>query len=174
MAQGGFITITVSGHDVVRRKLVTWGTTIADLTPAWEQIGDDLRMDFLTQFIEEGGYYGKGSQWAPLRPATIADRARQGYGPGPKLWRGGYLIYSVISQNRPGNITEIHSDWAAFGTAVEYAGYLHYGTSRMVARQVVGVSWKRKSGIVRVMNEYIQEQARNSGVDIFDDSWGSE
>lgn len=161
----GFITIQVTGLQDKRRRLATWGMRIASLAPAWEQIADDLLGDFGHQVLWEGGTYGQGSSWAPLRPATVADRIRKGYGGAhPMEWRSGRLLRSLMFRGAPGNIVDVRPDGLTVGSNDPIAGYQHSGTSRMVARQLVGISYRRGSQIVARLNDYIQQQVRESGL----------
>jgi phage gpG-like protein len=163
MASGGFIYITVSGADTVRRRLVTWGQQVTDLTPAWQQIADDLLGDWMWNITGEGGMYGA---WAPLRPATVADRIRQGYGGDhPIMWRTGLLLRSLSAQGQPGNIVMTTPNSLTVGSTVPYAGYQQSGTSRMVARPLIGINRKEQANIINRLNVFIQDQVRQAGLD---------
>lgn len=165
MSDAGFITIQVSGLGDKRRRLATWGVKMETLAPAWEQVGDDLLADFGSQVLREGGTFGRASAWEPLRPATVRDRLRKGYGGAhPMEWRDGTLVRSLMFRDAPGNVFEVRPDGLTVGSSDPIAGYQHYGTSRMVARQLVGVSRRRATGIVARLNEYVQQQVRESGL----------
>lgn len=167
MPKGGFISISVTGLAENQRRLATWGTKIETLAPAWEQIAADLRGDFNAQFTAQGGFYGKSSRWAPLMPSTVKDRERQGYfGPAPILFRTGALYDSLVDVNGADHIEQITATSLTIGTANPYAIYHQLGTSKMVARQLVGLSWTRGPSIVRRLNFYVQAQAAAAGVEI--------
>jgi len=167
MPQGGFITIQVTGLADRRRRLATWGTKIGTLAPAWAQVAEDLRGDFAAQFAAQGGYYGKTSKWAPLKPGTVKDRERLGYfGPAPILFRTGELFSSLVDPENAAHIEDITATTLTIGTNYFTAPFHQLGTARMVARPIVGLSWNRQSGIVKRLNDYVQLMALNSGVEI--------
>lgn len=167
MPAGGFISISVTGLAENRRRLATWGTKIETLAPAWEQIAADLRGDFDAQFTAQGGFYGKASRWAPLKPSTVKDRERKGFfGPAPILFRTGLLYDSLVDPAGPGHIEQVTATSLTIGTANPYAIFHQAGTSKMVARQIVGISWTRSSAIVRRLNFYVQMTAAAAGVEM--------
>lgn len=167
MAQsGGFITIQVGGLTPTKRRLVTWGASITDLAPAWELVGEDLLHDFLWQITSEGGTYGRSSKWAPLAPATVKEREKlyPGFGAHPIMWREGTLLYSLAQRGAPGNVFDVSPTSLRVGSEIPYAKYHQTGNLRMPRRQLVGISWRRRQGIVRRLNDYVQEQARQQGL----------
>lgn len=167
MPAGGFITISVTGLAENRRRLATWGTKIETLAPAWEQIAADLRGDFAAQFAQQGGYYGKASKWAPLRPSTVKDRERKGYmGTWPILFRTGTLMSSLFDPAGPDHIEQVTATSLTIGTANPYAIFHQAGTVKMVARPIVGISWTRGPAIVRRLNFYVQMTAAAAGVEM--------
>lgn len=162
MSNAGFITITVTGAEEVTRRLATWGQQISDLTPAWDLIADDLLGDWMQNILAEGGAYGA---WAPLRPSTIAERIRKGYGGDhPIMWRTGWLLRSLSARGQPNNIVQTTPTSLTLGSSVPYAGYQHEGTRKMVARPLIGVTWKEQAQIVNRLNTYIQDQVRQAGL----------
>jgi phage gpG-like protein len=170
MPSGGYITISVTGLADRRRRLATWGTKIESLAPAWEQVAEDLRGDFAAQFAAQGGYYGKSSKWAPLKPGTVKDRIRLGFfGPAPILFRTGALFSSLVDPENAAHVEQITSTSLTIGTNYFTAPFHQLGTARMPARQVVGLSWNRQSAIVKRLNDYVQLMALNSGVEITGD-----
>lgn len=167
MPSGGYITISVTGLAENRRRLATWGTKIESLAPAWQQVAEDLRGDFASQFASQGGFYGKSSKWAPLMPATVKDRERKGYlGTWPILIRTGALISSLINPDDSAHIEQITDTSLVIGTNYFTAPFHQLGTVKMVSRPVVGLSWKRKSAIVKRLNDFVQAQAAAAGVEM--------
>lgn len=173
------ITFSVDGLVEVQQKFWTWGKAIEDLSPAWMDIGDDIRADNAANFASEGGWYSfgatvartgsgrgaRGSSWAPLAPSTVRERERLGYGGAhPILVRQGDLMESLTVLGARGNITRIGPTSAEFGTAHPLAPFHHWGTRRMPARPLVGLTWRRKQGIVKRLGDYIREQALAAGL----------
>lgn len=163
----GFITFTctINGVTQVERKLATWGHNIADLTPAWEQVGESMLDEFSLNMAEEGGRFGRASRWAPLAASTVAERQRLKLGgEHPILWRTGDLGMSLRERGAAGNVFQATPTGVTVGTSVAYAGYHQSGTRRMPARQIVGVSWRQKSVAVNILASYVRQQARAAGL----------
>lgn len=167
MPSGGFISISVTGLADRRRRLATWGTKIESLAPAWEQVAADLRGDFAEQFASQGGFYKSRGKWAPLAPSTVKDRVRKGFfGPWPILIRTGALFTSLVDPNDGAHVEQITATSLTIGTNFFTAPFHQLGTVKMPARQIVGLSWNRQSGIVKRLNDYVQAQALAAGVEI--------
>ena len=161
----GFITIVITGQKETTRRLATWGAAITDLSPAWTLLAGDLRDSFMDQTMMEGGMLGRWSKWADLRPATIADRIRRGYtGPHPIEWVDGNQLRSLAIKGAPGNVEIITPEQLSVGSDWFTAAWQHYGTKRMVARPLVGISWKMKKNIINRLNTYIMDEARRQGL----------
>lgn len=168
MPQGAFlpISVTIDGVQVINRRLATWGARIADLSPAWEQVGEDLLSDFRANFDYEGDLFARAFDgWDVLADATVLDRTRHGFeGEHPILVRTGDLRESVVERGAPGNVFDVRADGLTVGTDDWRAGWHQWGTSRMPARPMIGISWQRRSGLVDRLNTYIQSQARAQGL----------
>ena len=66
--------------------------------------------------------------WAPLAPATVADREKMGLGGAhPMLQRSGWLIDSFAAGDTD-HIQEVTADTMDWGSALPYSLYLHTGT----------------------------------------------
>lgn len=166
-ASGGFIDISfqVVGGPEVKRSLATFGAQVTDLSDAWEQVGEDLLGDFADNFATEGGGFGGWSSWAPLAASTVADRERHGYGgEHPILVRTGELMASTTVRGAPGNVFEVGPNSLTVGTNDPKAVFHQFGTRKMPARVIVGLSWDRQSQIVNRLNTYIQAVARQQGL----------
>jgi phage gpG-like protein len=155
------ITFDVSGIATVQQKFATYGADVKDLSVPFTEIADDLQADFTLNMATEGALFGGG--WAPLAPSTIADRVRKGYGAGPILYRTGALANSLSGDNS-GAIKEVTPASVTVGTAVPYAGYHQTGTKKMPMRRIIGLSWARRSLIVRRLADYIRMLAAESGI----------
>lgn len=189
-SQAGFITITISGGEQIQmraRQLATWGMSIQSLEPAWTEVGEDLLGDFAQNMVREGGMFGGGSRWPPLAESTLKDKARKGYGAMPMLWRTGALASSLSEKGAQGNIFRAGADYVVVGSSLFYAPFHQYGSRRrklrttvtkvrggyklgaesmatLPRRQIVGISWARRSLIVRRLNAYVQQMARRAGL----------
>ena len=156
------LRISVDGVEVVNRKFAGLRDRLDDLSPAWQQVGAELRADFALNMLSEGGRYGG---WAPLAPATIAEKAR--HWPGRLMEeRTGTLLQSLGVQGALGNVTRVEKMSASFGTELYYAGFQHFGTRRgLPARALVGLSWYTRSKVVAVVGDYIRESIRAEGLE---------
>ena len=79
---------------------------------------------------------GRPKKWKPLKPSTIAGRMREGTWPGfhsaqPILMAHGTLFKSI------GTVRKIGTGSLEYGTNLEKATYLQYGTKKMPARPFV-------------------------------------
>jgi phage gpG-like protein len=172
MPEAGFIYITIDGAQI-KRKIATFGKQISDLKPAWEKIAEDLRSDVREQFATEGAYIAKSMAWYPLAPATVRDRISKGFmGSHPILYRTGRLMRSFVDPATPGNITYMTGDSLSVGSNYWTAAWHQQGTDskgsfavrRMPARPMIGISWKRKSGIVNRIREYVDQILNQNGM----------
>lgn len=170
MPTGGFISITINyeganGPAQITRRLATWGAQISDLSEPFTQIGEDLLGDFMANIVSEGGLLASGKAWAPLAFSTVRERARLGYGGAhPILYREGFLADSLAYKYAPGNVFEVSPTALRVGSEVYYAGYHQSGTLRMPRRQIVGINWARRAGIVARLNEFVQRAAADQGI----------
>lgn len=172
MAGSGFIRITfeISGEEVINRRLASWGARIDSLEPAWEQAGTDLLKDFAANFDYEGDLFDRASDgWPVLAWSTVRDRIRRGYdGEHPILERTGQLRQSVTQRMAPGNVFQATRNQLVVGTYDPIAKYHQYGTSRMPPRPIVGVTRNRRAAIVKVLVDYVREEARRQGLQVKD------
>lgn len=160
------ISLTFEGQAPLQQRFATWGARVADLSPAWEQVGTALLRDFESQFVQEGGWLGAqvGPDWDALRPATVRDRIRRGYGgEHPILHRTGALEASATQRNASGNIFEVKPDGVTVGTDYPIAKYHQYGTRKMVARRMIGLRWDMRAKVVKIIGDYIRSAAWAAG-----------
>lgn len=180
-SEGGFIPITFSydgayGPAQIVRKFSIVANRVESLEPAWEQVGEDLLGDFRQNFAQEGGFFGKDSwaKWKPLRPSTIEDRLRKGYGgEHPILQRTGTLYEGVTERGAPGNVFEVGPNYLVIGTTVPYAIYHNSSAPRksnLPRRPIIGLSNERKgwagheSTIITRLREYVNAQIQAAGL----------
>lgn len=153
------ISFTVNGETVVR-KLAQWYANITDASPAWEMVGEYMLEQFRTNYAMEGGWVGKGTEWAPLAASTVKDRIRRGWpGEHPILERSGQLKESITERGAAYNVFDVRPDGVTIGTADPIAPFHQFGTSRMPARQMVGLTWYSKQDVVNILNRWIFAQA---------------
>lgn len=72
----------------VTRQLDHYGKAIGNFRPVFTEFWKYHQRSIMRNFAAEG----RPDSWAPLQPATIADRLRRGYGAGPILQRSGSMM----------------------------------------------------------------------------------
>lgn len=99
-----------------------------NIKPVLPDIAEILLTALHEQFLTQGKYF-YSSTWASLAPSTIKSRKKKGYWPGSILQQTGGLASSINYA--------ITSNGIFVGLSKEYAGYLHFGTSKMPARPIL-------------------------------------
>lgn len=69
------LTVNITNASVLE-QLSTLARKMGDLTPAMQEIGADLDAAIHKRFLAQAD--PNGAQWAPLSPATLANRAKTG------------------------------------------------------------------------------------------------
>lgn len=82
-----------------------------------------------------GGFDSNLQDWLPLRPSTVKKKRHDRI-----LVESGDLCLSLVEVGTPHNINAAERRGLLFGTDLEYAGFLEYGTSKMPARPPVGLA----------------------------------
>ena len=150
------------------QRFRTFGLGVQDLSDAWELIGERLEADNMLQMVSQGGVF-PGGAWPPLAPRTIEQRVKQGYGEGPIEWRTGVLARSLAERGSMGHVFDVGPDHVTVGTDVEYAGFQHFGTRRIPARNLVGLTWQTRSYALKVIADTVLEKARAAGLETYED-----
>lgn len=107
---------------------------LGNLTPFMEAVGLIVKNSALKNFDNQAS--PEGDQWASLHPRTIKERAAQGYGPTPILYRRGELKDSIISVLQSASVVSV-------GSPLPFAGVLHAGAetpSKIPARPFIGIT----------------------------------
>lgn len=168
MAGDGFIDVSIQfeGQSELVGKFATWGRAISDLSPAWEKVGYRLQHDFAVQFEAEGGFLSTAPKWAPLKPSTIADRLRKGFGPGPILRRTGMLMASATIRGAAANVFEVGPDHVTVGTALPYAIFHQKGApgAHIPQRKMIALNWETRPDIIKILGDYVRQQAASAGL----------
>lgn len=161
-ATGGFMRVsivddTATGSAGLDRIFDAFSATMDDMPRILEAVVPDIRAAHRAVFATEGAA-GRG-RWARLAPATLRERQRLGFGPGPIHVRTGALREHVLSApakiTRRGDTTELRIRPADNVGGVPKYRALALGTSTIPARPMValGPNAARSvtSGIQRAM-----------------------
>lgn len=121
----------VQGAKEVRRVLTRIDMNAKDLTPAFEEVGENILKSIRQNFQKEG----RPTRWAPLAPRTQKERIKQGYGAEhPILQRTRTLIQSASEKSGIGNWFEAKRDGIIIKCLIRYGAELHFGRANMPAR----------------------------------------
>lgn len=94
--------------------------------------------------------------WTPLKPVTIADRLRKGFGPGPILQRSGALRRSLTELNAPHQIFRPRPRSLQLTSTLFYFPFHQQGTSRIPKREMLAFQKQDKSQITRIINDFVK------------------
>jgi len=138
-----------------RRHLEAMRERAQDARPAWSSFTNWLVDNVHNQFQTRGTRWG--TPWAPLRPATIAEKRRLGY-PLDPLIRTRRLEHSLT--RRPMDIERLSPRDMEVGTRVPYAIYHHNGAPRanLPRRPLWDAERIRREGVAtRALSSWIIE-----------------
>lgn len=122
-----------------------------NMQPAMLAIGQYLMGSTLRNFRAQGR-----PRWQPLTAATIADRIRQGFGPGPILQRRGTLMKSLTQPGARGSVLRAGPRSLKYGSNLFYFEFHQKGTGKIPKREMVVLQRQDKSQISRIINTYIR------------------
>ena len=144
------ISFEFYGDVQLDRTLERFELGVRDASPAFEKIGDSLARAERQQFRSQGAY-GSGG-WAPLSPRYAAWKARH-YPGRPILQRSGDLMESLTV--RPFGVDIVESQFAVFGSGVDYGLYHQQGTDSMPRRRPVELPETLRRRWVQIMQRWI-------------------
>lgn len=117
-------------------------------------VGHHFRKQWKTNFDREqiDDYRTGIKKWKELKPATKAQRIRQGFGVRPILQRSGRLFKALTRTGTPENINRVNNGRGEFGASVFYAIYHQSHKPRRVLprRQMIGVARASINAIARM------------------------
>ncbi len=161
---GSFLEITANTPEI-SAALAQLAAVMNDLTPAFRDIGESLlnssRERFRTSTAPDG------SRWLPLKPATLAARARAAGGSYKKgINRGRYKkrAAQAVATAKPlifsgalfGTLNyRATKDSVRVGTPLEYGATHQYGRGHIPARPFLGLSRNDETEVVAILNDYL-------------------
>jgi hypothetical protein len=123
------------GWEQARRRLLEMKLRADNLIPAWDELLDWWARENRKHFTGRGQRWR--TPWAPLAPATIAEKVRLGY-PTDPLVRTGRMRSHLVS--RPLGFERLSQTSVIAGTRLERAVFHQRGTKRMPRRQLVNAA----------------------------------
>ena len=119
--------ITVDAKDTgATKKIAAAALRGSDFGPIFERMADDVAARNRINFKSNGGLVGG---WKPLKPKSIRDKTRDGFGNRPPMIRSGRLYRSVAK--RPFDIEDIGKTKMVLGTSLRYAAPHFYGAPKI-------------------------------------------
>ena len=149
----------------VSRLFVGLGATLDVMPAVLRSDGvSAIRAGFARNFDREA----ERRPWAALAPATIAERLRLGFGPGPILRRTGALRRHVLQTpariTRTGSTIELRIKPGNSVGGVPKYGPLAMGTSRMPGRPMVVLTPPEVARVVGVISRALRTRAIANGL----------
>jgi phage gpG-like protein len=127
---GAGISYVVTGDEQVEHRLLGMAARSMNFSPVLGLIAEDMADKVDEQFDE-----GQGN-WAPLAPATVAQKAREGLDP--------RILHATVSMRRsfadeghPDHVEHVTDSELLFGSSDPKAPLHQAGTSRMPARRIL-------------------------------------
>lgn len=143
----------VTGDRRVKQLLSEMVDRTTGVQAAWPGVGDVVASAMADQFASEGVAL-TGRPWAPLKPAYLRWKRRNGFRPEilrqTDQMRGGLV-------SRPMAIEEYRPMSASFGTDDEKAEFHQGGTQFMAQREIINVNEDLADDINSVLARYIFE-----------------
>ncbi len=157
-----------TNSEALDRRLESFQTSLADLSPALREIADDFREMVAEQFATQGS--AGGTPWAPLAASTL--RRRRGAGVGI-LYVTGALLRSLVEPGARAHIEEIDGGSISLGSSLPYALFHQTGTGRgfgqsvvsaparrgdLPMRPVIVISGERSDAWVEIVRRHLEEK----------------
>ena len=108
-------------------------------------------------------------KWPELKPKTIAEKRRKGFGDKGILERTGELRRSMTVRNHPNNITLIGKNFGQFGSSNKYGNYhddVESPRSKIPLRNYSIPSETTYGVFLRTIDEDIKSQLKHIGVSV--------
>lgn len=108
-------------------------------------------------------------KWDKLKPATLANKARQGFGDKGILERTGKLRRGMIRKNNPDNISKTGRTFGVFGSRTKYGNFhddIRSSRKKLSLRNFSIPSMSTFGVFLRIIEEDIKAQLEFLGVDV--------
>lgn len=137
------LTIQIKGGKEAQAKFQKLGQRLFIFTAAMDDIGNKLE-DYYSNaaFLSQGGVYG--NKWKRLQHATVVDKAKHYSGRPPEFRTG--KMQSGFRHTSTSSSVKIYN-------RMPYFKYQQLGTSRLPARQMIGVN----SEVMKMIRDIIEK-----------------
>lgn len=146
------LTFECAGQTLISRELLRVGKYAGDARPAMAAIADVMIDETRQQFASEGRHASGG--WQPLKPATVAAKARHGHRP-EILRRTDALLRSLTVKGDPNQVLQVGRQSLTFGSSLPYADLHQTGTRHMPRRPPLAFTEETKKRIVKVLQRWV-------------------
>lgn len=139
------------GDKQVAREILRFGDRATDARPAWNSIIGQLERLEAAQFDSEGARASGG--WAPLAPATVAEKARRGLD--RRILHATGALRASLTRHSDDAIRESHPNEMRFGTTVPYAVFHQRGRGVPQRRSVELTETDRHAIFVQTVQRFL-------------------
>jgi hypothetical protein len=169
------LRLEILGLADVRERLGVFARELDDFGDLWDAISEIMVEHSFETFDSEG--FGT---WEPLKPATVAEKERQGYPPEPMI-RTESLLLSLTDPFQAAEVGQGRSSLGTFtaktfswGTEVDnergetYAEFHQEGplhNTRLPVRNVIMVTPVLELKVEQAMEDFVEEKLREAGLD---------
>jgi hypothetical protein len=142
----------VAGEKQINRDLLRVGERAADMRPAFAAIVDFWRSETQLQFASQGGHASGG--WKPLKPSTVAEKARRHLR--PEILRATDGLFSSLTQKGdPNELLEMTASEVDWGSRLPYARYHQTGTSKMPRRRPIEFTETTRRNTIKILQRHL-------------------
>jgi phage gpG-like protein len=146
------LEIETIGDEKVQSSIREIRARAKDARPATRKVKEILIAANRKQFESQGAY--SGDSWAPLAPATLERKSREGIDPRPMHGKTGALAASLTGGR--GKRTSATKSGARAGSKVWYGVFANSGTKRgEPVRKLVGLSHADQVKIGKIVISYV-------------------
>lgn len=154
------LSFDIAGERQIDRLLAVSIEKTADLSPAFDTIGDYFRTAMALQFRTEGSR-GLLSAWSTDYTAAYAKAKKKRLGSvHPALFLTGRLRASFVQRSNANNITRTSRNSFEFGSSVPYALPHHKGSGVQEQRKIIALTKSDVRAVSKIVQTHIVSGGR--------------
>lgn len=156
---GQVVKFEVSGLEGLTRRIDAARVIIKDLSPMFEQMGVDLRIDAKRKFQLRGP-----GKYADLAESTKKRKQKVHGFTYPILFATGKLAKSLLETNAEGSVYVVAKQAFLYGTRIPYAEFLNDGTRKMPARPLFETDENSPTikRLIRIADAYLKKAMKGA------------